>query len=338
MSRAPERSPLRSVAWALAFALLVLLLPACEQERAKPQRPEPLRLAVTTYPGAAPVFVAAAQRYFELEGLKVSLQHYPTGKAALDAVMNGDADVATVAELPITLAVLGGQQVTIFATLSTQTDYAVLGRIDKGVSTPASLEGKRIAVTVATSGDFFLDTLLVRQRLPRSAVKIVDRKPGDMVEALQKDEADAVATWEPHVSAVRKYLGANAKVFPDDGIYDSTYNLAAMRDFVSRRGDVVKRVLRAMGRAERLLADDPALAAKILGQALEKSPEEAKGMLEQTRFALSLDQNLLVLMEDQARWAVKNGVAQAKTPPNFLNAVHADELAEISPRSVTVIH
>jgi len=318
--------------------LALLLLPACEQELDKARPPERLVLAVVPYTGAAPAFVAIAQGLFELEGLQVTVQRYPTGKAALDAVMNGEAEVATVAELPITLAVLKGSPVTIFATLSTQTDYAVLGRIDKGISTPASLEGKRIAVPVGTSGDFFLDSLLVRQRLPRSAVRIVDRKPGDMVEALEKEEADAVATWEPYVSGVRKYLGSNAAVFPDDGFYESTYNLAAMRSFVSKRPEAMKRILRAMDRAERLIASDPALSAKILGKELDKPPEEARRMQDQNRYALTLEQNLLVLMEDQARWALKNNVVQAKVTPNFLNAVHVDGLAEISPRSVTVIH
>jgi NitT/TauT family transport system substrate-binding protein len=318
--------------------LFALLLPACEQERGKAQPPERLVLAVVPYTGAAPAFVAIDQGYFELEGLQVTVQRYPTGKAALDAVMNGEAEVATVAELPVTLAVLKGSPVTIFATLSTQTDYAVLGRIDKGISTPASLEGKRIAVPVGTSGDFFLDSLLVRQRLPRSAVRIIDRKPGDMVGVLEREEADAVATWEPYVSVVRKYLGSNASVFVDDGYYESTYNLASMRGFVSKRPEAMKRILRAMDRAERLMADDPALSAKILGQALDKPPEEARRMQDQNRYALTLEQNLLVLMEDQARWAVKNNVVQAKTTPNFLNAVHVDGLAEISPRSVTVIH
>src|SRR5262245_59464517 len=130
MRSVPERTLRPFLARALAFVLLMPLLPACEQERSKAQPVERLTLAVTRYPGAAPAFVALAQGYFEQEGLKVTVQHHPTGKAALDAVLNGEAEVATAAELPVTLAVLKGYPVTIFATLSTQTDYAVLGRID----------------------------------------------------------------------------------------------------------------------------------------------------------------------------------------------------------------
>jgi NitT/TauT family transport system substrate-binding protein len=52
---------------------------------------------------------------------------------------------------------------------------------------------------------------------------------------------------------------------------------------------------------------------------------------------VSLEQNLLVVMEDESRWAVKNKVVEAKGTPNFLDVVYVDGLAAVRPRSVTVI-
>lgn len=298
---------------------------------------ESLVLATTPYAGAAPVFVAIARGYLEDEGLKVTLQSHPSGKAALDAVIAGDADVATVAELPIALAVARGFPLTILATLSTQDDYGVVGRADKGVSTPSSLMGKRIAVTAGTSSDFFLDALLVRHRLARADVHVIDREPGEMADVLERGEADAVSTWEPHVSTARQRLGARAAVFPGEGIYESAFNLAATRDFAARRGGAVDKVLRAMVRAEQEVAADPAAAEKLVAAALGESAEEARRLLGKNRFALSLDQNLLVLMEDEVRWAVRNKIVATGGMPNFLHAIHVDGLAAIRPRSVTVI-
>lgn len=326
---------------AFALVLLVSLAPGCErgseQAPATTRVSEPFTLAVTPYAGAAPAFVAVAKSYFEAEGLKVTVQSHPSGKAALDAVIAGNADVATVAELPVALAAVKGHPVTILATLSTQTDYGIVGRADRGVSTPGSLKGKRIAVTAGTTGDFFLDALLVRQRLSRADVLVIDRKPGEMVDALEKGETDAISTWEPYVSDARQRLGANATELSSEGIYESTFNLAATRDFVNKRGEVVKKILRAMVRAEQSMASDPTASEAIAAQALKKSAEEARQLLGKNRFALSLDQNLLVIMEDEVRWAMKNKIVEAKAVPNFLDAVYVDGLAAVKPRSVTVI-
>lgn len=341
MSAMASRSIWSFISRALAIVVLMSIVPGCErgnhQAPATPLASEPLVLATTPYPGAAPAFVAVAKGHFESEGLKVTVQSYPSGKAALDAVLAGSADVATVAELPVALAVVKGHPVTILATLSTQTDYGVVGRMDRGISGSDSLKGKRIAVTVGTSGDFFLDALLVRQRLSRADVQVIDRKPLEMADALEKGEADAIATWEPHVSDAVKRLSANAIVFSSAGIYESTFNLAAMRPFAGKRGEAVKKILRAMIRAEQFMASDQAASEAIIAQALNKSPEEARQLVGMNRFALSLDQNLLVLMEDESRWAVKNKVVEAQGTPNFLNAVYVDGLAMVRPRSVTII-
>ena len=357
MSQQPESAklPLRLPHWSLgvgmtvplvlarAFALILLISLTSGCERASQQEPvtrqasEPFILATTPYAGAAPALVAVAKGYFEAEGLKVTVQSHTSGKAALDTVIAGSADVATVAELPVALAAVKGHPVTILATLSTQTDYGVVGRTDRGISTPASLKGKRIAVTTGTSGDFFLDALLIRQRLSRADVQVIDRKPGEMVDALGKGEADAVATWEPYVSDTRQRLGANATVFPSEGIYESTLNLAASHDFVNKRGDAVKKILRAMVRAEQFMTSNQAASEVIVAKALKKSPDEARQLLGKNRFDLSLEQNLLLIMEDESRWAVKNKIVEAKGPPNFLNAVYVDGLVAVKPRSVTVI-
>ena len=159
------RPILSGISRVMALAFVMSLAAGCERASDQAQgtsaASEPLVLATTPYPGAALAFVAVAKGHFESEGLKVTLQSHPSGKAALEAVIAGNADVATVAELPVALAVVKGQPVTILATLSTQNDYGVVGRVDRGISDPASLKGKRIASSIATSGDFFLDAMLV---------------------------------------------------------------------------------------------------------------------------------------------------------------------------------
>lgn len=339
-----DRMDARARRWPPLWLPLLLLvsLTGCERDDAATAPasgpPDAVVMAVTAYAGAAPAFVAVAQGHFEREGLAVTVQRHLSGKEALDAVLQGKADVATVADLPIALAAAKGQPLSILATLSTQNDQAVVGRTDLGVWTPDTLRGKRIGVTAGTSADFALDVLLVRQRLSRADVRVVDRKPRDLPDALAAGEVDAIATWEPYVADARRRVGDRAAVFSSGGIYESTFNLASSRRFALQRGETVRRLLAGLLRAEQLLARDPAACESIVAQALDKSPEEVRPLLARSRFSLALEQHLLVVLEDQGRWAMKNELVQAARPPNFLDAVYLDGLAAVKPRAVTIIH
>ncbi|WP_431286717.1 ABC transporter substrate-binding protein [Roseateles chitinivorans] len=322
-----------------ALVSAVMTMPGCDRAgspSAAASR-ETVVLAVTPYAGATPAFVAIARGYFEREGLTVTVQHHSSGKEALDAVLAGKADIATVAELPVALAAVQGHAVTVLATLSTQSDHAIVARTDHGIGSPEALRGKRIGVSAGTSGDFVLDVLLVRSRLSRADVQVVDLKPRELADALARGEVDAIATWEPHVADARQRLGDRAAVFPSEGVYDSSFNLASQRDFALQRGEAVRRVLRALLLAEDLLKHDRAACVGIVAQVLQKPPEEIRELLSRSRFALSLDQHLLVVLEDEARWAMKNRVVDGTQSPNFLDVAHVSGLVAVKPRAVTII-
>ena len=325
-------------------SLVAILCAGCERwnessEARRAANSEPLNLAISSYVGVALIHVAVANRYFEKEGLRVTLQPHSAGRAALDAVLSGRADLATVAELPVTLSALQGQPVVILATLASGGgDYAVVGRKNSGIDSASSLTGKRIGVTSGTSGDFFLDAFLVRHRLARSDVHVTNRKPEEMADALAAGELDAVSTWEPYISIVRKRLGENAVVLSSTGIYESSFNLAASQDFLRARGDSVSRLLRALLHAEQAYQRERASAESIIADALGRPLDETKQILSRHRLGLSLDQGLLVMMEDEARWAIRNQIVASQAIPNFLPNIHLDGLLAVKPRSVTVIH
>ena len=327
-----------------ALAFTVLLAAGCDQRgktsSSNSQEPvETVTIAIAPYAGTAAVYIASAKGFFEEEGLKVAVQIHSSGKVALDTVLEGKADIATVADLPFALAALKGQPVSLLATLATGAgDYGIVGRKDRGITGPATLKGKRIAVTFGASGDFFLDALLVRHRLSRADVQVMNRKPEEMADTLQSGEADAVSTWEPYVSVASKRLGGNAIAFSSAGIYDSTFNVAATQEFAGKRAGAVKKMLRALVRAEDFYASDRPAAERIVAEALKTSVPEAQQLLSKHRFGLSLDQGLLVMMEDEARWAMRSKLVEEKALPNFLANIQLTELLSVKPRAVTVIH
>ena len=54
-------------------------------------------------------------------------------------------------------------------------------------------------------------------------------------------------------------------------------------------------------------------------------------------FEISLDQSLIIALESQARWRIKNDLTEATEVPNYLNYLYTDALEEVNPRTVTIV-
>jgi NitT/TauT family transport system substrate-binding protein len=285
------------------------------------------------------VFIAQVKGYFANAGLHVTLQSYTTGKEALDAALERRAELATVADIPIMFAIMKGHPVSIVATIFTEEkDPGVIGRKDKGILTPADLNGKRIGVTLGTSGHFMLDALLLRHKLSTNDVTLHNLQPQEIAEALLQGDVDAVATWEPYLGALRTQLGANGTIFDSEGIYEVPFNIAGMRDYVASHPGMIKQLVRALVRAERLCRDEPDAARQIIASAMNVSLEKLQGLWPSYRFNVTLDQSLLLTLEDETRWAIKNELTDRTDIPNYLDHVYLDALEAVTPAAVTIIH
>jgi NitT/TauT family transport system substrate-binding protein len=348
MTEQPARSFVKGAIWyALMGVFILVALVAGRyvwkgwaplEQRAGP--PEPLTIAAnTSYVGTGLIFIAQAKGYFAREGLNVTLQPFTTGKAALDAALAGRAALATVADIPLMFAVTKGQPVSIVATIFTgEKDLGIVGRKDQGFSAPMSLNGKRIGVTLGTSGHFMLDGFLIRQRLSTDDVTLRDLQPEELSEALVNGDIDVAATWEPYLSAVRTRLGGNATIVYSEGIYELPFTIAGARDYVVNHAETVKKLLRALVRAEQLCKEEPEAARKVIAGAINMSLETLQELWPSYRFNVTLNQSLLLVLEDETRWAIKNELTARSDVPNYLHHLYLDGLRAVKPESVTVIH
>jgi NitT/TauT family transport system substrate-binding protein len=55
------------------------------------------------------------------------------------------------------------------------------------------------------------------------------------------------------------------------------------------------------------------------------------------QFALSLDQSLVLAMEDEGRWMINNNLTNAEKLPDFRNYIYPEGLMQVKPDAVNVI-
>jgi NitT/TauT family transport system substrate-binding protein len=309
--------------------------------RGEPPMPrEAVRVVIAdaTQPVSGLVYVAQDRRHFEQARLRVMLTPYSTGKAAYAAVMAGQADVATVAETPLVFAALKGEPFCILATIATtERNIAVVVRADRGVLCPDDLRGKRVGVPPGTNAEFFLETFLITRRLRPEDVRIVPLAPEKIPPAMVEGTLDAAAAWHPHLGAVQRALGDNARSFYDEQIYTWSWNLVARRDWVEAHPDVVWRLLRGLAAAEEHVAAAPDDSKAVITTRCLMGARDIDEMWNSYHFKLTLGQWLIMAMESQAQWAQRKTGNPDKKLPDFRNALHLRTLESIRPEAVTVV-
>lgn len=296
-----------------------------------------IAVAFTGQPQSTLVHIALAKGYFLNQGLDVQPLMRTFGKEALQSVLDGKADFGTVAETPVMFSALKGDRIFVIANIeSSSKNNAVLARSDAGIVKAADLKGKRIGFTPGTTSDFFLDSFLTAQGLKRQEISTVALKPDEMQDALLSGKVDAVSTWNYGLTQIRNQLGAKAVVFYDPQIYTETFNIAAMQDFVRQNPQTVTRFLRGLIQAEDFVASHPVQAQDIVAAAIKVDKELVKEVWNAFSYQVRLDQTLLITLEDETRWAMKNKLTDKTVMPNYADFIHVDSLKAVKPATVNL--
>lgn len=82
-----------------------------------------VKMALNLSPISGVAIVAKNQKFFEHQGLDVTVVNFTSGKQALEATLGGGADICTTAEAPVTAATMAGQKIAFL----TRMEYSDLG-------------------------------------------------------------------------------------------------------------------------------------------------------------------------------------------------------------------
>jgi NitT/TauT family transport system substrate-binding protein len=311
---------------------------SCDRQSKIAGPPEKITIAYTTTSTAILVYIAFAEGYFTAEGLNATPQPHAFGKLALNAVIEGTADLATAADTPIVHAVLNGKRITILAVIQTSTkNEGIIARRDLGISKPSDLTGKKFGVTLGTTSDFFADAFLLANGIGREKVKIIDMKPDEMAAALDAGRVDAVSTFYPTLKQLERNLGGKGKVFFGEFLYTEDYCVVAGQEYIKKHPETIKKVLRALIRAETFVQRNPHEALRLVADFIKIDKTLLDEIWPNVRARVTLDQALLVDLEEQTRWALKNKLTVRKDMPNYLDFIYLDGLLAVKPEAVRIL-
>ena len=300
---------------------------------------ESINVAYSPFESLTLFWVAENQNFFSQNGLNVTAHKYDTGAGALAGVLNGEDDIVVgTTEFPLTANILNGAQIRTISSIAKSEFIYLVGRVDRGIHEVSDLKGKTIGTAFGTIAQFYLGRFLDLNGLSIQEVTIVDLKtPAEWVDAVANGSIDAVATAQPTAEVAKDELGDNAVFWSIQSSQPLYAQAIATDEWIMSHPEIVNRFLKSLFQAEDFIINHPADAKAIVKNQLNLTDAYIGKVWSQNQFSLSLDQSLLLTMQDEAIWLISNHLTNTTTVPNFINYVYEDGLKSVKPGAVNII-
>ncbi|MBT4153036.1 MAG: ABC transporter substrate-binding protein [Candidatus Magasanikbacteria bacterium] len=278
------------------------------------------------------VYVAEEKGYFTDAGLEVIFDtSYAHGRAGIEGLLVGDVQFSAGSETPFMHSGLMEEEIFVLAqTMSIGNHMAIVANRNADIETYRDLRGKNIGVTKGSNGEFYLGRSLAAHNIPIQSITMMHFAPGDLIGALENGEVDALATWFPIHTAAEKRLGKRAITFRDV-VYAPYFLIGVQQEYALTHPDQTKGFLEALLRAQVFVETNFADAMAIVSANVGVDKNVLIANLRASDFAVRLDSGLLLTLEQEAKWAIANGLTDAIRVPDYTEMINDAPLHDIDP-------
>ncbi|HWQ18877.1 MAG TPA: NrtA/SsuA/CpmA family ABC transporter substrate-binding protein [Methanotrichaceae archaeon] len=286
---------------------------------------------------SALIFIADNKHFFSDNGLSVTLNVYDAGLYAVNDMLNGKNDLAVATEFVIVGKSLQHEKICTIGSIAKYQTHYLIGRRDRGIEDVSDLKGKKIGFASGTSGEFYLTRFLELHGLSISDVVLVNVKPSQYADAIGNGTVDAILAWDPYTDEIKERLLQDLVIWPAQSGQLGYWNLICRDEWATEHPELISRVLRSVDQAEEYTINHPADAKAVVQKRRNYSDKYMAATWSNTQFSLSLDQSLILAMEDEGRWMIANNSTGEKTIPDYRSYIYTEGLQEIKPYVVNII-
>ncbi len=331
------------IAVMLVLTLTFLLLPLGEVPAPRAQQVAPLPIKIG-YQAVASwlLFGARSLKLYEKAGLAPTFVKFTAGAPMIAAAQSQSIDVAMVGTVPFLAGVAQGVD-WVYIGVDNEYPRAVgfVARKDSGVETLADLGGKTIGFFRGSTSHYAVLTVLKRQGIATSQVKLLQLEPAQQVAAMMNKQIDVAATWEPWMQKmVHQADGKIVAREADIGLYTGLGVWAVRSSWLKANPETARRYLRALVMAYDALEKDPAPAINAVMQEMGIPEEWARAIFKEAglpalykqadagyRYAAAKDSPLQASLADLARFLFEEKVLPRHVDVSAL--VDGSALAEV---------
>ena len=214
----------------------------------------------TVFSGAFPhfstLFVADGKGFFKKHGLNVAVRLFDSGGAASAAFRGGRADYLSGCDFP-TISLLQVEDAVVLAPIEYDTD-TILITAQPEIKSLADLKGKKVAMRLKSSSEFFTFRALKDVGLGRNDVEVVNLAPADQVPALVRGDVVAASWWQPFGWQAEEASGGKLKtLITAKGYYTLWCPISTSRKYVEEHPQETVAFLKALYEASQWIKRAP---------------------------------------------------------------------------------
>jgi ABC-type nitrate/sulfonate/bicarbonate transport system substrate-binding protein len=305
----------------------------------RPAPPNPVPVSIAVFDGITSAMVRAAHEdgHMARRGLDATLTPYATGYDAMQAMLRGEADMATATDWVVVRAALDDPDIRIVAEVSGFALNQIVARRDRGVETVQDLRGATIAYNFGTVQDLLLPRFLEAQGLGDGSVTLVNIPSPELGDALLNGEVDAIVAWGKYAFPTLELLGDDAVSFPVESRLSSRFVLATRASFIAAAPEAVTRAVGALVDTQAMLDADFESFRQATKERYGMCDALAACMFPNVLFNVGLGQALVAVLEDRGRFAQSRGLVANREEPNGLTMIDTAPLRAVGPQYVTIV-
>ncbi len=294
---------------------------------------EPLRLA--TSKSGWLIWLAQERGAFEDAGVAVTVEAAASGVAASAGLIEGRYDLATMSEFAFVARSFEHADLRLIATVAAIDNIHLVTRRDRAIASPADLAGRTIGLRKSAISEFFLNRLLALSNVAEDSVTVRDFSPPDLPAALADGSVDGIVSWEPYADRARKAMDGAVNDFTLQGGQLYYFVLATRSGLLESRLDEVARLLDALVKTTAWVYANEEEARAEIARILDIDPAVVAATWERNIMDVTLPQDLLFLMEEEADWRLRQGLNPAPQP-DLLKRIDPAPLLRAAPNNVTL--
>ncbi len=298
--------------------------------------PEPVTIGVMPVGSSALIYISEDRGFFARNGLNVTIQDYSSGLTAVNGLLADDVDVSVSTEYPIVGKAFKIDNISIITSIDKYKTVYLIGRQDRGLENVSDLRGKRIGVVRGTILEFYLGRYLDLHGISIQDVTPVDLQPSQYVDAIANGSVDAVMAEDVFIDPIKERLGSNVVLWPAQNQQEAFWTINCRDNWLSSHPETINKLLRSLDQAEEYSVIHPDESKAIVQKRLNYTDAYMVTLWQDHQFSLSLDQSLLIAMNDEGRWMINNNLTSEKALPNYGNYIYTKGLEAVKPNVVNI--
>lgn len=282
------------------------------------------------------IYIAIDQQYFAANGLNVTIESYPNNAVTATAALSGAVDIATSPEFVLATQALQNASLYAIGSVCKYLNVEVVARTDLGINNISDLVGKKIGLLLGSSNQFYFGQFLELNGISQNQVTIINvaNQQGPM--ALANGTVDALVTTPPFTGQAESLLPNETVTWDAQSNQFSYLEAICARSWAAANPDLIVRFLKALVEAQNFNINHQVQAMALTEKQLNLPSSYLASIWGGYQFSVTLDQSLILLMQNEAQWLISNSLTTTTQAPNFLNYIYTNGLETVSPDSVNI--